>query len=158
MSGLPGQAPDGKLVPCAAHIRKVNPRSAQLPDGDSSKFHRLLRRGTPYGDAAPHDAPAYQGEVTPKDDRGLLFICYQASIEDGFEFVQTRWSNAPDFPVSGAGLDPVISQGDGVNPRPFLLPTPSGTGSESFAAWVQTTGGGYFFSPGLAGLESLVIT
>lgn len=142
--------PDGLKVPRAAHIRKVNPRSDQLPDGDRSQRHRMLRRGPPYGLEFQEGESPYGGTVPDTQDRGLLFICYQASIERTFEFVQARWANAPNFPQTGDGQDPIAAQSD---QRPFQLPPDKHI---SFAPWVTTTGGGYFFSPSFSGLRLLI--
>jgi Dyp-type peroxidase family len=146
--------PDGKGVPRAAHIRKANPRSSQLPDGDASNRHRLLRRGIPYGPPFVEGEPPYTENVPPQQDRGLLFVCYQASIADGFVFVQRNWANAGNFQQPGDGEDPIISQDN--ESRAFRLPGQDGEAQElSFAQWVKTTGGGYFFSPSLSGIRTL---
>jgi Dyp-type peroxidase family len=142
---------DGTRVPRAAHIRKMNPRADQLADGDSSGRHRMLRRGIPYGPEFVEGESAY-GEVVPDiEDRGLLFVNYQASISRTFEFVQSHWANREDFQQPGDGKDPMISQD-----------TPDGTFSlpparqPTFARWVTTTGGVYAFAPSLAGLAELI--
>ena len=64
--------PAGRVVPRAAHIRKVYPRDSQTRDGGESETqtHRLLRRGIPYG-------PSYDG--TPASaafDRGRRTRAY----------------------------------------------------------------------------------
>jgi Dyp-type peroxidase family len=141
---------DGVRVPHAAHIRKTNPRADSLADGDSSTRHRMLRRGITYGpEFAPGETP--YGEIVPDtQDRGLLFVNYQASISRTFEFVQTRWANRDDFQQAGDGKDPIISQDtpDGA----FSLPPDR---SLTFARWVTTTGGAYLFSPALSALVQL---
>lgn len=140
---------DGTRMPFATHIRKVNPRADQLPDGDRSERHRMLRRGLPYGVEFQEGESPY-GQTEPDDlDRGLLFVCYQASIARTFEFVQSRWANAPDVEHPGDGVDPIATQG---TDKAFLLPPDKHL---SFAAWVTTTGGGYFFSPAFTGLRLL---
>ena len=86
----------GARCPFPSHARKTNPRDV----GDGP--HAIARRGFSYGPAT----------LEPKADEevGLLFLCAQSSIEDGFEFQQTIWSNAANFPQSGVGLDPLIGQ------------------------------------------------
>lgn len=37
-----------------------------------------------------------------------MFACYQASIEDQFQFLQRYWVNNADFPDRSDGPDPVI--------------------------------------------------
>jgi len=146
---------DGTKVPRAAHIRKMNPRSEQLPGGDKASRHRMLRRGIPYGPDFAEAEPAYTPTVPSSQDRGLLFICYQASLSRTFETVQGTWANKPDFPQPGDGEDPIISQDP--NPRLFHLPAPQDVHLQ-IAQWVTTTGGGYFFSPSLTAVSSLSIT
>jgi len=150
---------DGYAVPCAAHIRKTYPRDLVLPTGTESatQTHRLLRRGIPFG--APYDASAPAAsrrgsQPAYPDDRGLLFLCYQSSIERQFEFVQRRWVNDPDLPEKGAGPDPIISTGD---PRPcFRLQASTGDQSLLLRQVVTTTGGEYFFQPSLPALRHLI--
>ena len=144
---------DGHLVPHAAHIRKTYPRNA-FPGEEESDRRRILRRGIPYGEFLP-EADGGEGGPGPEDDRGLLFLCYQSSITDQFEFIQQTWVNNPGFPPTStgemAGRDPIVSQ-DVVDPQ-FHLPRESTT--LTLARWVITTGGEYFFSPSIAGLRHL---
>lgn len=143
--------PDGHLIPRAAHIRKANPRDEEPPGEQESSRHRILRRGIPYGPELELSEPAYQGgQPGDGQDRGLLFLCYQASISRGFEFVQAAWANRPDFPQPGDGHDPIISQN--VQEREFNL-QPQNL-HLTMRPWVFTTGGEYFFSPSLAALRS----
>jgi deferrochelatase/peroxidase EfeB len=89
----------------AAHIRKAYPRDevtvAVAEDSESdTQTHRLLRRGIPFGGSF---GAAVGGGI--HDPRGLLFQCYQRSIEDQFEFVQSQWVNNPrsgSYPVAGS--------------------------------------------------------
>jgi Dyp-type peroxidase family len=144
---------DGHLVPRAAHIRKTNPRDEDPPGRPEANRHRLLRRGIPYGPEFQPTEPAYPGAgaVPDNQDRGLVFICYQASVDDGFEFVQQGWANTADFPQAADGRDPIIISQD-VNPRDMTLPP---HGSIPMAQWVTSTGGDYFFAPSLGALRSL---
>lgn len=143
---------DGLRVPRAAHIRKVYPRDQQPPGEADAERHRILRRGIPYGPEVVSGESAYPGSgaVPETQDRGLLFICYQASIANGFAFIQSQWVNAPDFPQAGDGVDPIISQQhDGAT---FTMPP---HGPLTLSRWVITTGGGYFFSPSLSAVAEL---
>jgi Dyp-type peroxidase family len=144
--------PDGVRVPRAAHIRKVNPRSANPPGKPESNRHRILRRGIPYGpEVKPDEQPYGQEPVGDDRDRGLLFLCYQASLAKGFIFLQQTWANARGFPQAGDGEDPIISQA--VQEREFNLP-PQAT-HLMMARWVFTTGGEFFFSPSLSAITRL---
>lgn len=110
----------------------------------------MLRRGITYGPEFQQGETPYGETVPVEQDRGLLFISFQSSISRAFEFVQARWMNAPDFQKAGDGQDAISSQNS--ETRPFLLPSDKHL---SFAPWVITTGGAYFFSPSLSGLHAL---
>lgn len=142
--------PDGTNVPRGSHIRKTNPRKDALPDGDTADKHRMIRRGITYGPEFTPGEPAYGQTVPDHQDRGLLFINYQSSIANNFEFVQARWVNRDDFQQPSDGKDPIISQ-DAAEGA-FNIP---GHGQVTFNRWVTTVGGGYFFAPSLSALNSL---
>jgi Dyp-type peroxidase family len=144
-----GADPDGRVVPRAAHIRKVYPRDSRTRDGGESETqtHRMLRRGIPYG-------PSYDGSpASAAADRGLLFLCYQSSIERQFEFVQSRWVNDEDFPRRGDGVDPLVSQRGG--DRSFTLPGGRPDHVALLQRFVTTTGGAYLFQPSISALRQL---
>jgi Dyp-type peroxidase family len=103
---LPPYDRNGGRCPLGAHIRRSNPRDA-LPGGDERTMrHRIIRRGMPYG-------PPYDAE--PDAERGLAFVCFGASIESGFEFIQGNWLNDGD--AFGLGLQPdYLLQTDGTWP------------------------------------------
>src|SRR5438874_12575414 len=94
-----GEDPQGLQVPRAGHIRKAYPRDQEGTeesgtDSESrTQTHRILRRGIPYG-------PSFGAETGggADVDRGLLFLCYQRSIAEQFEFVQGAWINDAEFP------------------------------------------------------------
>jgi Dyp-type peroxidase family len=97
--------PDGQCCPFAAHIRKINPRDQSTDMGPNSQTlkHRLIRRAINYGDQIDN--------IWKNDNkkRGLLFLSYQASIENQFEFLQRHWANSSTRPTSG-GDDMIIGQ------------------------------------------------
>jgi deferrochelatase/peroxidase EfeB len=149
---------------------------------DDTQSHRIIRQGVFFG-------PALQGSTpdNPQPDdgqeRGLLFLCYQASIENQFEFIIKNWANNPDFkeeagqagppvdPVNqGGGHDPIIGQNatPGQNRiRHFTVTFRDDTGKRqarqveardgagNALEWVIPTGGGYFFAPSIAALQML---
>ena len=57
-----------------------------------------------------------------------MFLCYGATIEDQFEFIQRRWANSLVQPNLG-GHDPVIGQNgrQGRRTRVIDFPTPAGS-------------------------------
>ena len=115
--------PLGTKCPLGAHVRRANPRDATGFGGMPSNRHRIIRRGTMFGDWLPEDSDA-------DDDgsRGLLFIAFNASIERQFEFVQQQWMNFGNDFLLGNDKDPhnrwqhMIIGGDG-NGTPRITST-----------------------------------
>lgn len=163
-----------RRCPYAAHIRKTYPRddlndAPGIPGltgegGEASVQTRRLRRaGIPFGSEV-EDSEAVGSEAS----RGLMFVCYQTSFVDQFEFVQKDWANSDTFifgktrpdgsgPVA-PGHDPLIGQVAGdARVMDELVPNyPIGnTRSTSNIAqrFVQATGAGYFFMPSIAALS-----
>lgn len=156
----PPNDPTGVSVPLTGHIRKAYPRndrSLNVPDlnESSTQTHRLMRRGIPFGRQSM-STPSVP--VDDDEDRGLLFLAYQTSIVEQFEFVTRNWVNNVDFKKNGAGFDPIIGQND-QDPgrvRTFRLNLPGESQPISTdQEWVIPTGGGYFFTPSIDGLVEL---
>ena len=142
--------PDGKVCPFAAHVRKVNPRDDPTDTSGprQTKVHLTLRRGIPYGPAKDHEHLLENDGI----DRGLLFMSYQASIEEQFEFLMKDWVNRDDAPHDSnprAGQDPVIAQTAG---RRFVLVHDEQIDLPQ-EPWIVMTGGGYFFTPSISALS-----
>ncbi|MFL6451679.1 MAG: Dyp-type peroxidase [Bryobacteraceae bacterium] len=136
------------VCPFAAHIRKVNPRGDPVEGGGprSTLTRRFLRRGIPYTDSST--------------DRGLVFVSYQSSIENQFEFVSQQWANRDDLPVKPpggvSGFDEIIGQNGNIDrSRTAVLFNSSGAAVEVNLRrdFVTPTGGGYFFSPSISTLR-----
>ena len=131
---------DGNLCPLGAHIRKVNPRD-QIPElglAERTPRHSLLRRGITYSAGA--------------NDKGLLFVAYQTSLEEQFEFLMTI--NRPNMPRFGAGEDPILSQ----NPvRAFHLQIGGADETVSIPnPFIIPTGGEYFFCPSISFFKDIL--
>ena len=148
------QDPVGNRCPFHAHIRKVNQRGANPAlDDEQERSRRIVRRGIPYG-------------IRPaSNEKGLLFMCFQADIARQFEFIQRAWVDNPNFPEFllfrglNTGDDALIGQ----HPRAaqkwplewgrsgrFL-----GRNTFNFGDYVRLRGGEYFFTPSLSFLKNL---
>jgi Dyp-type peroxidase family len=116
--------PLGERCPFSAHIRKLNPRDDTTEEGGvaGGLRRRVLRRGIPYRYG---------------DDRGLLFVSYQASIEEQFEKLVAGWAMGAARPAGPGGPDAILGR----------LGEP-----EHF---VELLGGGYFFAPAISTVRRL---
>jgi deferrochelatase/peroxidase EfeB len=173
--------PEGVRCPLGAHIRRTNPRNADLPPGGarvlgrlerilgfsaaartldlvaSTRFHRLIRRGREYGAKI---APA-QALTAPQDgpESGLQFMCLGASIERQFEFVQSAWVMSAKFNGLRDEADPLLGNrlpGFAEIPTDaFSIPQTDGPDRRITALprFVTVLGGAYFFLPGLRALR-----
>jgi Dyp-type peroxidase family len=129
---------DGFRCPIGAHIRRANPRDSLDPDWQFTNRHRIIRRGMPY--------TANDGT----EERGLVFVCFQASIERQFEFVQSQWMG--DGNAFGLGADPDFIAGPSEGKMTIQGNPPRFVPMHSF---ITTRGGEYFFAPGIAALQHL---
>jgi deferrochelatase/peroxidase EfeB len=173
--------PDGLKCPRGAHIRRVNPRNADLPPGRpcllarlvrmlgfsaaarekdlvaSTRFHRLLRRGREYGEfMSVEEALA---AASPGPDAGLHFICIGANIARQFEFVQSAWVMGTKFDGLRGEGDALLGHrqpdGDGAATDEFSLPQANGPDQRlsGLPRFVKVVGGAYFFLPGIRALR-----
>ncbi|MEY4748946.1 MAG: hypothetical protein RIQ60_1160 [Pseudomonadota bacterium] len=78
--------PEGKNCPLHAHVRRANPRNRPTT---ASRVPRLLRRGMSYGPDVPDDTDDTGAEIDAQD-RGLVFMAYNARLGEQFEVIQ-RW-------------------------------------------------------------------
>ena len=139
---------DGRRCPLGAHIRRSNPRDALGFEGALTFRHRMIRRGMPYGEPLP------DGSAGDDNERGLVFVSFQASIARQFEAVQMQWLN--DGNIFGLGHDKDFLLGDPAggegkmtihgDPPFFLAPQ---------APFVKTKGSEYLFVPGISALAAL---
>lgn len=70
--------------PFAAHVRKMNPRG-DLDTKTGINPHRVIRRGIQYGPEVNNQEKEHR---KTEKDRGLLFVCYQSNLAQGFQFLQ----------------------------------------------------------------------
>lgn len=177
---------EGLRCPLGAHIRRANPRNADLPPGGpgllsrlkrtlgfhaqaraldlvaSTRFHRLLRRGREYGpqvtvEQALTDAPV-------PGESGLHFICLAANIGRQFEFVQNAWIVGTKFNGLQSEGDPLLGHRepdpDGEPTDRFSIQRPDGPDLRlcRLPQFVTVRGGAYFFLPGIRALRYLAST
>ena len=178
---------DGRICPIGSHVRRANPRIGDDPRGNrgwfrnflatlgfvgtaqrdavaSARFHRILRRGRPYGRlraVADILAALDAGEDKAGED-GLYFVCLNASLARQFEFVQGAWLNAATFAGLSGQQDPLLG-----NRQPFPAGCPTGgfgyvdgRGEPRLLGplppFTTVRGGAYFFLPGIAGLRAIL--
>lgn len=163
---LPKDDTLGVKCPIGSHIRRNNPRDAEVT-GAGSVHHRIIRRAMPYG-------PAYDPAQPDTTPRGLVGYFINASIQFQFEFLQGQWNMLSDFVKSTTqpnGFDAGnpffnISGEDvflGVNDpqdSSFTLPALGAKGKKNttikgFSRMITTRGGAYVFLPSITGLRYL---
>lgn len=178
--------PHGVRCPLGAHVRRANPRNADLPGGEpglvswlkrtlgfdaqareqdrvaSTRFHRMLRRGREYGVPVSIDQ-ALSGTVS-SSDTGLHFICLGANLARQFEFVQSAWLASTRFDGLRNESDPLLGTrepaADGSPTDEFSMPQPEGPDRRvcGLPQFVTVLGGAYFFLPGIRALRYLAST
>ena len=143
--------PQGLRCPAGSHVRRCHPRDAQgFFDGRLTNRHRIIRRGRSYGPPLAEGAMQDDGV-----ERGLAFVCFNASIWRQFETIQKLWVNDGDPFGLGTDKDPLIGcpSGNGGKmtipgkPPFFVSPQPR---------FVTLRGGEYLFQPGISALRWLV--
>lgn len=175
--------PSGLRCPLGAHIRRSNPRNADLPPGApglvsrlvrmlgfdtealsndlvaSTRFHRLLRRGREYGTLLSMQQAL--ADTSTHDETGLHFICLGANIVRQFEFVQGAWLMGTKFDALPDESDPLLGNREPVTPGTptdhFSMPQEAGPNRRvtGIPQFVTVLGGAYFFLPGLRALRYL---
>jgi len=174
---------EGVHCPFGAHIRRANPRTADVPPGTdsalkrlvqtlglapqrarddviaSARFHRILRRGREYGTALSSDDALQPGSES--EERGLRFLCLNANIARQFEFVQNAWIMSTKFGGLTEESDPLLGNREAIAGSrlsgAFSLCRGDGVRHRlrGLPQFVTVRGGGYFFLPGLRALKYL---
>lgn len=142
----------GAKCPFHGHIRKTNPRR-----DDNDKKHIMARRGITFGHRNVNTEVDPIFEQMPHGGVGLLFMSFQKSLVNQFEFIQKTWANNKDFPHSNDGIDPIIGQGLPTSTGKFAQTYGDATTlqSASFDEFVHFRGGEYFFAPSIPYLTHL---
>ena len=174
---------NGTNCPFGAHIRRANPRNADLPTppvhglgrllrilglgteslrGDakaSTRFHRILRRGREYGSRMSVEEALAPDAGTGA--HGLHFICLVANIARQFEFLQNAWLMSTKFDAMTDESDPLLGNREplpGAAPTDtFSIPREGGARDRisGMPQFVTVKGGAYFFLPSLSALRYL---
>ena len=112
----------------------------------------MIRNGIPYGSEFDPDKHS-----SPPDTRGLLFACYQSSLENSFQFVQRAWSNNESFPTSKTGYDALIGQAHNEGKLNITMHSDDDgdldPGLGRFDQMTTMKGGEYFFVPSISALK-----
>ena len=174
--------PQGLRCPFGAHIRRTNPRNADLPtpavygfekalrvvglgrqnlysDAKASvRFHRIVRRGREYGSAlSVEQALASGGEDGP---HGIHFVALMANIARQFEFLQSAWMMNSKFNAMTDENDPLLGNREpvaGAITDTFSRPRANRPRDRVCALpqFIRVRGGAYFFLPSLPALRYL---
>jgi hypothetical protein len=149
----------GSKCPFHAHIRLANPR-ADIGETDIDSFvktTRIVRRGIPY-----EDIPRASMDIEPPFGVGLLFMCYQRSIQNQFEFLQSQWINKGEVGKKNfVGQDGIIGQGSNSFQKHIPeqwnknIPKVKCDFSNPTNNFVTMKGGEYFFTPSISFIKSL---
>ena len=175
--------PGGLRCPVGAHVRRANPRNADMPPGSqgwiaravrtlgfddaalhvdavaSVRFHRVLRRGREYGQRLS----MAEALAAPTDapESGLQFVCLCADLARQFEFVQGAWLAGTKFAGLANEADPLLGNRRAVpgeaDTAVFSMPRPGCPTRvlEGLPPFVEVVGGAYFFLPGVRALRYL---
>ena len=157
----------GAVCPFHAHIRRANPR--ELPDTahplppNGERPARIVRRSMPYG--APALLQGEGKEASLAQERGMVFMAYNAHIGEQFEVIQ-RWLTGGNSSGSYSGeSDPFLGVAESGQPRCFkfehqghIVRIPldqSANVTEEPVPLVQLAWGVYLFTPGLQALKRI---
>lgn len=175
---------EGTRCPYGAHIRRANPRTADIPGAPtglistlihtlgfgnknlrddliaSTRFHRLLRRGREYGPKLTPEE-ALQPAAPDAAESGLQFVAINDNIQRQFEFVQNAWLMRTKFDGLTEESDPLLGNREPVIECPFTntfsIPQSDGIRRRIMEVprFISVRGGAYFFLPSLSALRYL---
>jgi Dyp-type peroxidase family len=131
---------DGYRCPVGAHVRRANPRDDDGRGGQLSKRHRIIRRSMPYTDDAAKT-------------RGLIFICFNASIKRQFETVQKQW--CMDGNAFGLGHDQDWLLSTGEPPKKATIQGAPPYFADASHQLVTPRGCQYLLMPGIHALRGI---
>lgn len=136
----------GFRCPKGAHIRRTNPRDALGWGAKMSTRHRIIRRGMPYGE--------YLEDLEDDgEDRGLIFICFNADIARQFEVIQAQWCNDGNAFRLGNDKDYLLGDNQGTGKVTIQGDPPHFARAQPLV--VLTRGCEYLLMPGISALRKL---
>ena len=146
----------GTFCPRQSHVRRANPRNEE----HGRPAPRIMRRGMSYGKRLPVD-----GTENTEAERGIVFMCYQASIAEQYEVVQ-RWLNGGNSTdLLSMHNDPVTGVGRPADKRTFrwsdgktVIRCPLDDEKEGRNRFVSLEWLLYLFAPSLSAIEHIVET
>ena len=133
----------GHRCPLGSHVRRANPRDDLHFEGRRVNGHRIIRRGMPYGEPYEKD---------PQGERGLIFIAFNARIEDQFEFIQKQWLNRGTTFRIGDDADPIAGVGTDIR---IVINGDTPVLHKVDRPFTQFLGGDYFFVPSIRALRQI---
>ena len=143
--------------PYSSHIRRSNPRDAQIVQRVANNSRRLVRRGMPYGPEFDPDSADPIKRDPRAGERGLLGNFIGASLGAQFEAMCCDWVNVglQDPRVTGSN-DPLIGTNDPDSGWFDFLPR-SGAPVKlrRLPRFVQARGGAYTFLPSISAIRYL---
>ena len=145
---------DGATCPVGSHIRRSNPRAAQIVQRPANRSRRLVRRGMPFGPWLEQE-----GQQRSTRERGLLgnFLC--ASLSTQFEAMQYDWLNLGlQDPSITSTNDPLVGNNHPATGS-FTFSTAEGRMCtvRNLPRFVETMGGAYCFLPSMAAFRWLAV-
>lgn len=157
----------GVRCPFHAHIRRANPRDDSIPEPPGARPARLIRRGMSYGPMYEPTKAVNEAEGLKSlaQERGLVFMAYNASIGEQFEVVQ-RWLAGGNSSGSYSGQsDPLLGIAEPGQPRYFRFEHDgcpvrmrldgSDRVHDEPEPFVRLEWGMYLFTPAIAALKAL---
>jgi deferrochelatase/peroxidase EfeB len=173
---------DGTQCPYGAHIRRANPRNADIPGNpkglistlvrilgfggnnirddliSSTRFHRILRRGREYGTKLTIEE-ALQSASPGATECGLQFLALNANIQRQFEFLQNAWLMRTKFDGLTEESDPLLGNREPVTGCPFTntfsMPQSKKVRRPlmDVPQFISVRGGAYLFMPSIRALR-----
>jgi len=160
---------EGSACPFQAHIRRANPRSVDpkdVPEPPGRRAPRLMRRGMSYGPRYIRDADSDgRAPEINAQERGVVFMAYNASIAEQFEVVQRWLSGGNSTGVFSGQSDPFLGVAENGQPRYFRFEHEGGVERMAIDGWdalvqeprpiVRLEWGAYLFTPSITALGKL---